>query len=127
MSSMRHVEILRAACCVAGQDGTITDQESAMLNKLTDQIGVGQMSLNAMIERAKQDPQFYREQFEVLRADAVLSPALRLLPRKRPPGDGRAGWHAGCLWRDGWAFGDCRDARLQRPHAHPFPAAAAFG
>lgn len=70
MSSMRHVEILRAACCVAGQDGTITEQESAMLNKLADQIGVGQMSLNAMIERAKQDPQFYREQFEVLRADA---------------------------------------------------------
>ena len=69
MSSMRHVEILRAACCVAGQDGTISEQESTLLIRLADKSGVGQMSLNAMIDRAKQDPRFYREQFEVLTAD----------------------------------------------------------
>ena len=41
---MSKVEVLRAACCVAGID-------------------------DAMVERAKEDCQFFEEQFEVLKAD----------------------------------------------------------
>lgn len=66
---MSDVEILRAACCVAGIDGVITDAEKRLLDKLADKAGVGSASLQAMMNRAKSDPQFVREQFSILRAE----------------------------------------------------------
>lgn len=68
--SMSHVEILRAACCVAGLDGQISDGEAALLQRLANQAGVGSASLNAMQNRAKSDPQFYKEMFRILHTEA---------------------------------------------------------
>lgn len=68
--SMTAVEILRAACCVAGLDREIDERELKILRDLAEHAGVGQMSLNAMIDRAKSDPDFYREQFRLIRTDA---------------------------------------------------------
>jgi tellurite resistance protein len=67
MSVMHKVEVLRAACCVAGIDGETTDRERALLQKLAGQIGVGQASLQAMIDRAEGDKKFYEEQFRQLK------------------------------------------------------------
>ncbi|MDH3718429.1 MAG: TerB family tellurite resistance protein [Planctomycetota bacterium] len=67
MSVMYKVEILRAACCVAGIDGDTTDRERSMLTKLANQIGVGEASLQAMIDRAESDSSFCDEQFILLK------------------------------------------------------------
>lgn len=67
MNPMQEVEILRAACCVAGIDGEVTENELVMINKLAAKAGVGRASLEAMIERGKADPEFYKEQFRVLK------------------------------------------------------------
>jgi tellurite resistance protein len=69
MEAMRKVEILRAACCVAGIDGETDEKELAVLRDLAEEVGVGQTSLGAMIERAENDQAFYQEQFRVLKAD----------------------------------------------------------
>ena len=42
---MFKVELLRAACCVAGIDGEIDEAEFAVLKKLADDVGVGDASL----------------------------------------------------------------------------------
>lgn len=67
--AMRQVELLRAACCVAGVDGHASDAEHLILQRLADEAGVGAASLSAMIELAETDEQFYEEQFRVLEAD----------------------------------------------------------
>lgn len=67
MNPMQAVEVLRAACCVAGIDGEITTGELLMINQLAEQAGVGKASLEAMIARGETDPEFYKEQFRVLK------------------------------------------------------------
>jgi uncharacterized tellurite resistance protein B-like protein len=67
--AMRQVDILRAACCVAGVDGHASDAEQRILKRLADEAGVGTASLSAMIERAETDKRFYAEQFRVLQFD----------------------------------------------------------
>ena len=67
--SMHDVEILRAACCVAGLDEKITDDERAILQRLADHAGVGKVSLTAIIERGRTDPFFFEKQFEILKTD----------------------------------------------------------
>lgn len=78
MNPMFKVELLRAACCVAGIDGEIDEAEFAVLKKLADDVGVGDASLSAMMNRAKSDPDFYQEQFRVLKADPKESMAVLL-------------------------------------------------
>ncbi|MDA0281890.1 MAG: TerB family tellurite resistance protein [Planctomycetota bacterium] len=63
--SMRQVDLLRAACCVAGADGETSERERRVLQRLADQAGVGAASLSAMIECAETDEQFYANQFRV--------------------------------------------------------------
>jgi tellurite resistance protein len=63
----KEVEVLRAACCIAGLDRKITPGELKVLRALADRIGVGEMSLNAMIERATSDPDYFQEMFTVLK------------------------------------------------------------
>ncbi len=69
MKGMRKVEVLRAACCVAGADGEVTDAERRLLQQLADEVGVGAASLAAMIERATTDEKYYADQFRVLKSD----------------------------------------------------------
>ncbi len=69
MEAMRKVEVLRAACCVAGVDGATSDAERRVLQRLADEVGVGEASLRAMIERAEEDRSFFEQQFKVLKAE----------------------------------------------------------
>lgn len=76
VEGMRRVEILRAACCVAGADLTIAEAEKPLLDRLAREAGVGFASLEAMMERATQNEDFYREQFRVLSADPKMTMTL---------------------------------------------------
>jgi tellurite resistance protein len=66
---MSKVEVLRAACCIAGIDQDICDREQVLLNKLAEAAGVGRASLNAMMDRARTDPNFFQEQFRIMKAE----------------------------------------------------------
>jgi tellurite resistance protein len=63
------IEILRAACCVAGLDGHVCEKELPLLLRLAERLGVGRVSLQAMVRRAESDPNFFHEQFELLQRD----------------------------------------------------------
>ena len=67
--AMKQVEVLRAACCVAGIDGDAGKEEMRLIQKLAGKAGVGSASLLAMIECAETDQKFYQDQFRVLKAD----------------------------------------------------------
>lgn len=71
MTNLQRVEILRASCCIAAADGDISDDELVQLRKLAHELGVGEASLTAMIERARRDPEFYKVQFGVLRDEPL--------------------------------------------------------
>ncbi|MEX2671624.1 MAG: hypothetical protein WD294_05885 [Phycisphaeraceae bacterium] len=63
------VELLRAACCVAGLDRAVDEKERVLLEALAEEAGVGRASLEAMINRAESDSNFYHEMFETLHRD----------------------------------------------------------
>ncbi|MEX0885711.1 MAG: hypothetical protein WD009_04650 [Phycisphaeraceae bacterium] len=63
------VDLLRAACCLAGLDREICDQERPLLEALAFDAGVGAASLQAMINRAREDQDFYQEQYLAARED----------------------------------------------------------
>lgn len=69
MDASVKVEVLRASCCVAGAGGDSSDAEKVILDRLAREIGVGRASLNAMIERAETDPDFHKQQFDILKAE----------------------------------------------------------
>ncbi len=68
--SMKDLEILKAACCVAGLDGEISEKERQALNVLAERAGVGRASLNAMQEMALEDSDFFDHQLGMLNEDA---------------------------------------------------------
>jgi tellurite resistance protein len=78
MTPMQKVDVLRAACCVAGIDGKLDEHERAVIDKLAAEVGVGMASLEAMVERGARDPDFHKEQFRVLNADPQESMAALL-------------------------------------------------
>jgi uncharacterized tellurite resistance protein B-like protein len=69
MNPAQKVDLLRAACCVAGIDGQATEAEMNVIQRMVRETGVGKASLQAMIDRSTKDPEFYKEQFRVLKAD----------------------------------------------------------
>ena len=78
MNPMQKVDVLRAACCVAGIDGQPNNAERVVIDKLAGEAGVGQASLNAMIDRGATDPEFHREQFCILKAQPQKTMAALL-------------------------------------------------
>lgn len=66
---MKKVEILRAACCVAGSDRNVCEREHPLLQRLAHEAGVGAMSLRAMIDRASTDAEFHKAQFDIVRSE----------------------------------------------------------
>ncbi|MEM9943175.1 MAG: hypothetical protein AAF939_16550 [Planctomycetota bacterium] len=78
MNPMLKVDVLRAACCVAGIEGNVGEAEKAVLERLADEVGVGEASLQAMINRAQTDPDFHKEQFRVLKAEPKETMAILL-------------------------------------------------
>lgn len=73
MTAMAKVEVLRAACCIAGADGNVDENELVLLKRLAAGVGVGHASLNAMISRAEVEKDFYKKQFEVLKIDSMAT------------------------------------------------------
>jgi tellurite resistance protein len=75
---MEEVEVLQAACCIAGADGQISECERELISKLGRGCGVGRASLTAMIERARTDSSFCEEQFQILKTDPQETMAILL-------------------------------------------------
>lgn len=71
MTPTQRVEILRASCCIAGADGETTADELQHIKQLAAAVGVGEASLNAMMQRAETDPEFYKQQFNILKAEPL--------------------------------------------------------
>ena len=67
----QQVDILRAACCVAAADGDVCQDELVELKKMADALGVGQASMQAMIDRALSDPSFFERQFDILKSEPL--------------------------------------------------------
>ncbi len=63
------LEILKAACCIAGIDGEICDREHPLLKRMAHAAGVDTDWLNATLEQALNDPLFFERQFHLLKAD----------------------------------------------------------
>jgi len=78
MTPMQRVDVLRAACCVAGIDGTPSESERKVIDRLAAGVGVGRASLEAMFERGATDPNFHEEQFRVLKSSPQESIAALL-------------------------------------------------
>jgi uncharacterized tellurite resistance protein B-like protein len=67
---MDKVDILRAACCVAGLDGKITEAEEHLLRRLKESAGVGEASFNVMCEMAIDEREnYYEKQLEFISTD----------------------------------------------------------
>lgn len=75
--SINEVEILRAACCIAALDRAVCEKEHAVLDALRKRIGVGRVSFEAMLDRARHDRDYYQEQFQIAMVDPDL--AMRTL------------------------------------------------
>lgn len=78
MTPTEQVELLRAACCVAGIDKVASEAELSVIKKLAKATGVGKASLQAMLDRATTDEDFYKEQFRVLKANPTQSMSFLL-------------------------------------------------
>ena len=76
MTPAEKVEVLRACCCVAGADQNTGLGEKDLLDRLAREIGVGRASLNAMIARSENDPDFHRQQFQILKANPEKSMSI---------------------------------------------------
>lgn len=70
---MEELELLRAACCIAGADGTISDRERESLQKMATEVGVGAASFRAMTELAETDPKFREDQLGMVHANPERS------------------------------------------------------
>ncbi|MEM0984179.1 MAG: hypothetical protein AAGI17_09540 [Planctomycetota bacterium] len=69
MTVNEEVDLLRAACCIAGLDGDIQPAEMQLLEKLCTDAGVGEASFQAMLDLAKSDNNFYMKQLGWTRTD----------------------------------------------------------
>jgi uncharacterized tellurite resistance protein B-like protein len=78
MLPIQRLDILRAACCVAGIDGNANEAQAAVLKRLAREVGVGKASLDAMIDRAETDDSFHEEQFKVLEFEPKTTMATLL-------------------------------------------------
>jgi tellurite resistance protein len=78
MTPEQKVDLLRAACCVAGIDGETSPKEQQLIDKLAKNVGCGSASVTAMVARSQQDPEFYRDQFKVLKEDPQQAMAVLL-------------------------------------------------
>jgi tellurite resistance protein len=67
------LEILKAAIVVAVADGQIIASERGLLNAIAARAGVGKASLDAMIERARTDPNMRDELFRRSTSDPELT------------------------------------------------------
>jgi tellurite resistance protein len=69
--------LIRAVIAVAVADGRVRSSEKGVIEALANRVGVGRVSLSAMIDRAKRDPSFRDEVFRLATADPAR--ALKIL------------------------------------------------
>lgn len=83
MATMEDLELLKAALSVAVADGELTRSEMGVIQGLATRVGIGQASLDAMMDMAKEDssladnvmirsPDKARQAFELLVAQARI-------------------------------------------------------
>ena len=69
MAGFDELEVLRAACCVAGLDRASDERELTLIRTLAKRAGVGVVSLDAMVEEARDHPGAFDSYLEHLRMD----------------------------------------------------------
>ena len=77
MMVSEQVEVLRAAIVLAVVDGVVSPSERGLLTSMAGRVGVGRASLDAMIDRAIEDPGTRNELFQ--RSTAAPETTLELL------------------------------------------------
>ncbi len=75
----RRIDILCAAACVAAVDRTMCDEEHRILEMLARAAGLSSESLDAIIERALHDEDYYAQQMRMLHDRPVEVVALLLV------------------------------------------------
>jgi len=69
MTPTQRIDLLRAACCVANAGDDVSESEMVVIQKLIKEVGVGRASVEAMMDRAKKDPDFCQDQFKILKSE----------------------------------------------------------
>ena len=70
------IELMRAVVALAAADGKITRSEMGLLTSLATRIGIGEVSLNALIEQAMEQPEKRDELFGYAMSDPELAMEL---------------------------------------------------
>ena len=76
VKSMNDLEVLKAACCIAGLDEDVGFKERKVLQSLAERAGVDQAAFDAMIVMAVEDDDYFEGQLNILQSnvdDAIKS------------------------------------------------------
>lgn len=76
VKSMNDLEVLKAACCIAGLDEDVGFKERKVFQSLAKHAGVDQASFDAMMEMAVEDDDYFEGQLNLLQSnvdDAIKS------------------------------------------------------
>ncbi len=76
VKSMNDLEVLKAACCIAGLDEDVGFKERKVLQSLAERAGVDQAAFDAMMEMAVEDDDYFEGQLNLLQSnvdDAIKS------------------------------------------------------
>lgn len=77
--SMNELDVLKAACCIAGMDEDVGFQERKVMQMLASRAGVTPTSFDTMMDQALEDDDFFEGQLNLLQSN--LDDAIRLLLR----------------------------------------------
>ena len=77
--SLNDLEVLKAACCIAGMDEDVGFQERKVMQMLASRAGVTPSSFDTMMDQALGDDDFFEGQLNLLQSN--LDDAIRLLLR----------------------------------------------
>ncbi len=69
MKPYEQTELLKVVLALAAVDGKIARSERGVFESLADRIGVGRVSLDAMIEKARREPAAKDELFQLTTSD----------------------------------------------------------
>ncbi len=76
MKPMNDLEVLKAACCIAGLDEDVGFKERQVLQSLAERAGVDQAAFDAMMVMAVEDDDYFEGQLNLLQSnvdDAIKS------------------------------------------------------
>ena len=77
---MSDLEVLKAACCIAGLDEDVGFKERKVLQSLAERAGVDQAAFDAMMEMAVEDDDYFEGQLDLLQSnvDDVIKSLFRV-------------------------------------------------